>query len=116
MANEATESNMGAVHSRSKGRPKKFPEAAKTGYLGFRLPEEEIEAIETAAIAAGESVSEYVRKAIEFRMEGRLPLTSSPSLFYEIPPTKIIDNKTSLSEGHTLTIPFPPVSKDLTSD
>ncbi len=70
----------------------------KTAYLGFRLPEEEVKAIEAAA-AADESVSEYVRKAIALRMKERKPLLPPASLTYQISPVKIDDNKLASFEG-----------------
>lgn len=83
----------------SRGRPKKSPESPKKGYLGFRLPQEELDAIEAAAAAAGESVSEYVRKAIASRMEERQQLIPPASLSYQISPVKIDDNKLASIEG-----------------
>lgn len=80
---------------RHRGRPKKYPESIKTGYLGFRLPEEEIKSIEAAATAVGESVSEYVRKAIESRMKELKPQLPSISISYEISPVKVVDNTSS---------------------
>jgi hypothetical protein len=87
-----------------RGRPRKTPESIKTRYLGFRLPEEEVKAIEKASESVGESVSEYVRKAIVARMEGRTYPTSSSSISYEIPPLKFLDEKSSITEGKLIAV------------
>lgn len=52
--------------------------SVKTAYLGFRLPVEEYQALSEAAAACGETVSEYVRKAIAIRRKGqttKIPVT-----------------------------------------
>jgi hypothetical protein len=47
-------------------------EARPTGstVVSFRLPWEEYEALEEAATARGESLSEFIRKALRIRLEG----------------------------------------------
>jgi len=42
----------------------------RTSVVSFRLPSEEFDVLEAAARAAGESLSEYVRRAIEVRRVG----------------------------------------------
>lgn len=88
----------------SRGRPKKNPETVKTAYLGFRVPEEEIKAIEAAAVAAGESVSEYVRKAVADRMESHKQVVPAASVSYAIPSMKIIDSKSSDFQSRTYVV------------
>jgi hypothetical protein len=41
---------------------------ARTSVVSVRLPRDEMDALEAAAAAAGESLSEYVRKAIAWRL------------------------------------------------
>ncbi len=41
---------------------------SRTSVVSFRLPTEEMDALEEAASAAGESLSEYVRKAVALRL------------------------------------------------
>lgn len=77
---------------------------AKSAYLGFRLPEEENKALEAAAAAAGESISEYVRKAIASRIETRMPQLPEISMSYEIFPVKIADITASQFQSHTPTV------------
>jgi hypothetical protein len=96
MAHEPNKTKPNTPH---RGRPRKTPESMKTRYLGFRLPEEEIRAIEAAAAAVGESVSEYVRKAIASRMQERKPLLPAASLSYVISSVRIDDNKLPMLEG-----------------
>ena len=45
--------------------------ARKTEVVSFRLPSEELDALEAAAAEAGQSISEYVRGALQLRMTGR---------------------------------------------
>ena len=99
MANEPNERKSTTP---SRGRPRKQPESVKTRYLGFRLPEEEIRTIEVAATAAGESVSEYVRNAITFRMKERKQVIPAASLTYAISPFRIDDNKLPMLEGTSI--------------
>ncbi len=40
----------------------------RTSVVSFRLPTRELDALEEAAAAAGESISEYVRKAVVLRL------------------------------------------------
>ncbi|MFN2490356.1 MAG: ribbon-helix-helix protein, CopG family [Actinomycetota bacterium] len=42
-----------------------------TSVVSFRLPTEELDALEEAAERAGESVSEFVRKALALRLHGK---------------------------------------------
>ncbi len=101
---EATEMNTSTKRiRRSKGNDTASEKgASKTAYLGFRLPEEEYQAIEEAARATGESVSEYVRKAIAQRREGQVHVVPEASITYGIPFMKVTDNQSSVTEG-TLT-------------
>jgi hypothetical protein len=46
---------------------------ARTAVVSFRLPLNELDALEDAAQEAGESLSEFVRKAIELRRSFRKP-------------------------------------------
>jgi len=94
MANKLHKGSAGTL-----GRPRKNPASIKTRYLGFRMLEEEIKAIEAAAAAAGESVSEYVRKAIVSRLEERRPQIPSTRISYEISSVTILDTNSLVSEG-----------------
>jgi hypothetical protein len=53
---------------------------SKTSVLACRMPVDEIKAVEKAAAAVGESVSEYVRKAILMRREGQVPFQTVVSV------------------------------------
>jgi len=93
----------------SAGKTRKKADSPKTAYLGFRLPEEEIQAIEAAAAAAGESVSEYVRKAIVLRQQKQIPLVPIVSVSYANPSMtmRVTDNKSSVSESEAKSVSLP---------
>ncbi len=95
--------------SESAGRTRKNTDSPKTNYLGFRLPQEEIRAIEAAAAAAGESVSEYVRKAIALRQQKQIPLAPIVSVSYANPSITMVvtDSKTSVFESEAKTVTLP---------
>ncbi|MGH2484562.1 MAG: plasmid mobilization protein [Ktedonobacterales bacterium] len=57
--------------TRAKVRP------SRSAVVSVRLPREEMTTLETAADAAGETLSEYIRKAIICRLGGATPLTAS---------------------------------------
>ncbi len=46
---------------------------ARSSVVSFRLPAEELEALSDAARTAGETLSEYIRTAIQFRVQGIAP-------------------------------------------
>jgi hypothetical protein len=102
MANEPSKGQSNPQHT-TRGRPKKSLKQSKAGYLGFRLPEDELEAVEAAALAAGETVSEFVRKAIAARIKERKPLLPASSLSFVISPVRIDDNKLPMLEGTSTT-------------
>lgn len=49
----------------------------RSAVVSFRVPHIEFEALEAAAAAVGESISEYIRKAVGLRQGGNMPLVSS---------------------------------------
>ncbi len=44
--------------------------SARTSVVSFRMPADELEALSEAAKRVGESLSEYIRTAIQFRVQG----------------------------------------------
>jgi Ribbon-helix-helix protein, copG family len=44
----------------------------RTEVVSFRLPSEELDRLESVAEAAGESLSQFVRNAIQMRLDGRI--------------------------------------------
>lgn len=58
---------------------------ARTTVVSVRLPADEFLALEAAARATGESVSQYVRRAIELRQRGVAPQFSSVSVSFGNP-------------------------------
>ncbi len=53
---------------------------SKTTVLGCRMPVDEVKAVELAAAALGESLSEYVRKALFLRRGGMLSFLPAVSI------------------------------------
>lgn len=55
----------------------------KTAYLGFRLTADEKQSIEIAAQNANEDVSDYIRKAIQMRMQSAPPPMRQSVMVYD---------------------------------
>lgn len=62
--------------------------AADKVVVSFRLSADEYRALEEAAAGMGESVSEFVRKAVALRLGGGIPVRIMPNTSYVAPYTQ----------------------------
>lgn len=87
--------------------------------VSFRLPSEEMDKLHAAANGAGESISEFVRKAVTQRIEGRAPHQSTADMHVgraTLRTSRRPSNQTDSAVPLTIVVPdYPPTGSSTTT-